>query len=240
MNGGGLRIGAFAGAPVILDWSVAILAGFVIFSGLDRGGLAALPDAISFLIAIVISILAHEFAHAGVAAALSLPSKRIVLTFFGGHVEFVRPPEKRWHDILVSAAGPFANLAIAAIIGFLVAPFLSRDADPAAVQFLYQLLFLNLILGAFNLLPGFPLDGGRILSSALRYFLAAARARMIAAAAGVLVALGLIAYGYFNGLWWTAAIAVILLLAAIAEFQAARGALKGDEPDQSEPGRSNT
>lgn len=250
MAAGGWRIGQFAGAPVIVDWSVAILAGYVIFSALDAGGGAALPGAFILLAAIFASILLHEFAHAWTAGLFKLPSKRIVLTFFGGHVEFARPPEKRWHDIAVSAAGPLSNLAAFAITylgmawlaslappyaerGILdVAPFLPPIYAPVEwgearilLSFFTTFAFLNLLLGALNLLPGFPLDGGRILSSSLAYVMHPARARITAGVSGALIAAGAGYYGITTGAWWTLMIAVLLLLAALAEISFARRAL---------------
>lgn len=260
MNSGGWRIGTFAGAPVIMDWSVLILAAYVILSSLDDGG--SLISALTFVAAILTSILLHEFGHAWTAKAFKLPSKRIVLTFLGGHVEFERPPETRWHNIAVSAAGPFANLAAFAALYYglnalgglappetprLMAqplPFLPPLAIPAdwfeariLSSFLGAFLAINLVLGAFNLLPGFPLDGGRILAAGLAYLMHPARARMVAGASGILIAAGAAYYGLTNGYLWTAMVAALLLLAALAEIALARQALAADH---SSGGRSNT
>jgi Zn-dependent protease len=179
-NNRGLRIGTFAGAPVVMDWSVAILIAYIVGRDFLEGGAAALPGAFAWVVAIFASILIHEFAHAGVAAALKLRSKVIVLTFFGGHVEFERKPDKRWHDILVFAAGPVSNLVVAFALTAVLA--VGNPLDPSAStqvlsdpgrnlveRFLAAFVMLNLLLGIFNLLPGFPLDGGRMLSAALSY-----------------------------------------------------------------------
>jgi Zn-dependent protease len=221
---GGLRIGTFAGAPVIVDWTVALMAGYFVLTDLSAGGLAALPRALAYVAALLISILAHECAHAGVAAALNLPSKRIVLTLFGGHVEFLRPPEKRWHDIAVSAAGPLANLALwraCLLAAALLAPASGGGDDAGgsggAIFFVAELGFINLLLGAFNLLPGFPLDGGRILQAALGYILSPGRARLVAAWCGLAIAAATGLFGAANGLVWTTGVALLLGLAALGE-----------------------
>jgi Zn-dependent protease len=227
MAAGGLRIGTFAGAPVIMDWSVAILAGYVVLSRLAAGGADALPGALVLLAAIFVSILIHEFAHAGTAAALKLPSKAIVLTFFGGHVEFERKPEKRWHDFVVSAAGPFSNLALAGAL-FGLAAVNPQPAGGLEADFLNQLFILNLLLGAFNLLPGFPLDGGRMLASGLSYVMAPPRARIIAGVTGICIAALAAWYGFAVGLPWTVLIGLLLLLAALAEIAAARRVLRSE------------
>lgn len=265
MNSGGWRIGTFAGAPVIMDWSVLILAGYVILSRLGDSGQGALLGAVTFVAAIFAAILLHEFGHAWTAQQLNLPSKRIVLTFLGGHVEFERPPETRWHNIAVSAAGPFANLAAFALLYYglnalgglappdtprLMAqplPFLPPLVVPAdwfeaqiLSSFLAAFLAINMMLGVFNLLPGFPLDGGRILAAALSYAMHPARARIAAGASGLLIAAGAAYYGFANGYVWTIMVALLLLLAALAEISLARRALAADQSSDRSGGRSNT
>ena len=237
----GLRIGAFAGAPVILDWSVALLVAYLLAIDISRNGIAGAPFAIAYAIALLVSILAHELAHAQVAAWFNLPSKAIVLTFFGGHVEFVRPPLKRWHDILVSAAGPLANLAIwAACQG--AAPLLAGGGDSAppdnpipelAGGFLGDLALLNLLLGAFNLLPGYPLDGGRMAQAALSYVIPRAAARRVAAWGGLIIAIGVAIFGLSRGLLLSVGIAYLLARAAWTEIVVATRLLRaGLAPSQ--------
>ncbi len=237
MAEGGLRIGTFAGAAIIVDWSVALLAGYLILSALDNGGFAALPSALVLLAALLSAILLHEFGHAGVAAALNLPSKRIVLSFMGGHVEFAHPPQRRWHDIAVSAAGPLANLATAGAL-FLIPPFSAPDAagGALAIAYLQSLMMISLLLGVFNLLPGFPLDGGRILTAALSFAMNVARARLITAVLGFLIAAATGYWGYVNSYWWTLGVSLLLALAALAEFRFAQAQLRTAQDE----GRSNT
>ncbi|MGE3248589.1 MAG: site-2 protease family protein [Hyphomonadaceae bacterium] len=235
MAAGGLRIGAFAGAAIIVDWSVALLAGYIILSGLDEGGVRALPAAFAFLAAILSAILIHEFGHAGVAAALKLPSKRIVLSFMGGHVEFAHPPRTRWHDIAVSAAGPLANLATAAVLFPLMPQF--GALPPYVALFFANLFVVSAFLGVLNLLPGFPLDGGRILTALLSYWLHPLRARFISGIAGLLIAAAAAYWGYANQAWWTLGIAILLVLAAISEIRFTSAALRAPQGDG---GRSNT
>jgi Zn-dependent protease len=233
----GFRIGTFAGAPVIVDWTVALMAGYFIFSDLSAGGPGALPGALGYVVGVLVSILVHECAHAGVAAALNLRSKRIVLTLFGGHVEFLKPPEKRWQDIFVSAAGPLANLALWLIcVGAAGALAASGGGDADAGQgsvllLVAQLGFINLLLGAFNLLPGYPLDGGRILQAALGYLMAPGWARLVAACCGLAIAAATALLGMANHLLWTTAIALFLGLGALGEASRARRQIAAARPD---------
>lgn len=224
-NDGGLRIGSFVGAAIVIDSSLVLLAAYVLGTALLDAGFSGLPGAGAFLLVLLLAVVVHEFAHAGVAAALKIPSKRIVLTFFGGYVQFAWTPKARWHEIAVSAAGPIANLIcwqIASLVAHGVAP------NTPASWVISQFAYVNLLLGAFNLLPGLPLDGGHVLRAALNYFMPRARAWFGAALVGLLVAAGIGAYAFTRGAWWTLMVALLLGLAAWGEAQRSRRAMAGD------------
>lgn len=222
----GLRIGSFAGAAIVIEPTFLLLGAYVLGSTLLRDGMAAAPDALIFIAVIFAAVLIHEFGHAAMAAALRIPSKRIVLTFFGGYVQFARPPKEGWHEIAVSAAGPGANLASYVLVASLLpllAPTLSPDAGSIALlNALHTFGFISMLLGLFNLLPGFPLDGGHILRAALTYVMPRRAARIATAVTGIIVAAGIFAYALSQGLLWTLFIAGVLGLAAWAELNAAR------------------
>ncbi|HVY85256.1 MAG TPA: M50 family metallopeptidase [Caulobacterales bacterium] len=228
----GLRIGSFAGAAIVVDPTVLILALYVLATGIADSGIGGVEGALIFLAALMLTVLLHEFGHAGVAALLKLPSKRIVLTFFGGHVEFAWPPKSRWQEIAVSFAGPAANLLTCAAL-IAIGSQLGNVPD-RLILFLSQLAYTSLILGVFNLLPGFPLDGGRILRAILNYFMSLDRARMVAGACGILVAVALGAWALMHGLWWSVMIALFLALAAWGEIQSARAAIASGQPSAPE------
>jgi stage IV sporulation protein FB len=238
----GLRIGSFAGAAIVIEPAFLLLAAYVAGSAFLRGGAEALPTALIYIGVIFAAVLIHEIGHAGVAAALHIPSKRIVLTFFGGYVQFARQPEKLWHEIAVSAAGPGANLVTYLLITALQ-PLLRDSLAPTDETFgflnaLAMLGFVSLILGVFNLLPGFPLDGGHILRAALTYMFPRPSARMIAAVCGLLVAAAVLVYALTGAMIWTGFIALLLGLAAWAELRTARYdmAQRPDTPDTTSNG----
>lgn len=233
----GLRLGSFAGAAIIVDSSLVLLAAFVLGSAVLNGGLETLPFALITLGAILLAVLLHEFGHAAMAAALGVRSKRIVLTFFGGFVQFETPPQMRWHEIAVAAAGPLTNLACAWLVDRAAGEaFASSFAHPVWSVALSQFAYVSLLLGAFNLIPALPLDGGHILRSFLNYFLSRPRASMVGAGFGVAFALALAAFGAIESLWLTVMIAVLLGLSAWAEIQRSRAALRAD---QGAPSSSN-
>ncbi|HYD88682.1 MAG TPA: site-2 protease family protein [Vitreimonas sp.] len=222
----GLRIGTFAGAPVIVEPAFLLLAAYVVGSSLLRGGAGALGEALIFVAVLFAAVLIHEFGHAGMAAALNAPSKRIVLTFFGGYVQFARQPKQGWHEMAVSAAGPGANLASWALITSLM-PLLANSLSPEPTSFallnaLSTFGFISLLLGLFNLLPGFPLDGGHILRAALSYVMPRRSARIATAVTGLIIAAALLAFALWAQMWWTLFIAGLLGLAAWAELRMAR------------------
>ena len=97
-------------------------------------------------------------------------------------------------------------------------------------------MMISLLLGVFNLLPGFPLDGGRILTAALSFAMSAPRARLITAVLGFLIAAATGYWGYVNSYWWTLGVSLLLALAALAEFRFAQAQLRADQ----DAGRSNT
>jgi Zn-dependent protease len=233
----GLRIGSFAGAAIVIEPAFLLLAAYVVGSAFLRGGAEAMPTALIFVGVIFAAILIHEIGHAAAAAALNIPSKRIVLTFFGGYVQFARQPKKPWHEIVVSAAGPAANLATWALAVSLL-PLLNSALPSTpdaftALNALQMLAFVSLLLGVFNLLPGFPLDGGHILRSALAYVFPRSTARTIAAVCGMIVAALIGLWALRGGMLWTGFIAVLLALAAWAELRAARydAAQRSDSSD---------
>ncbi len=156
---------------------------------------------LALALAIVTSVLAHELAHAKTATALGIPVRHVVLTWFGGFAEFWVQPRRRWHEALVAAAGPAANLVIAGLcfvaIGVIQTPLQSQlvslgvtwDLRGAGfiLAVLLWLFWANLAMACFNLMPGLPLDGGHILRSFLSTRMSVGRAGWIAAWCGVAV-----------------------------------------------------
>jgi Zn-dependent protease len=182
----------------------------------------ALAAAAAFLI----SVLVHELAHALVARARGMRVPRITLLMFGGLTEMEGEPDSPASELLIAGVGPLVSLAIGiasimAVQGLIEPGFIDRDdlaarakelvaqLGPAATLLLW-LGPVNLMLGLFNLVPGFPLDGGRLLRAALWWSTSdLTKATRWAAAAGKLVAYGLIVFGvismfgggFVQGLW---------------------------------------
>ena len=118
--------------------------------------------AFAFAILLLLSVFVHELAHAGAAAATGTPATHIVLDLWGGHTAFSEESAGPWRSIVVSVVGPLSNGLIA-----LIAELAIRGADPVGVPrlLLVATATSNLLVAIFNVLPGLPLDGGRILEA---------------------------------------------------------------------------
>ena len=169
------------------------------------------------------SVLAHELAHSLVARSRGLPVSRISLFIFGGVSDIEREPESAGVDFQMAFVGPLTSLVLGALL-LMVAKVIGPSSALVGAVFGY-LGITNVLLGAFNLLPGFPLDGGRVLRSILWKLTGSlTRATRIAANAGQVISYLMILTGiwlFFHGDvldgLWIGFIALFLLLAAQAE-----------------------
>lgn len=155
------------------------------------------------------SILLHEMSHSLVARHYGLQVPSITLFVFGGVSSLVKEPDNPRQEFWVAIVGPLTSFAIALVLGVAYLPLHELDHGAAAIA--SNLAFINLVLGVFNLVPGFPLDGGRVLRSVIwmkkRDLLGATR---LAAAAGQAVAYLVMAIGVFlflfhdvlSGIWF--------------------------------------
>ena len=185
------------GIPVLIDLTFGIILLMFVNSG------PSFAIGLSEALILAISIVAHEFGHALTGRVFGCETKTITLSFVGGCASMVSMPRKGWQEFLVALAGPLVSFVLA-IIGFLLLAFVPIRSD-FVVDSLFYLMWMNLILGCFNLLPGFPMDGGRIFRSVLMLFLSRPKATFVAMVVGrvfaVLLALSGI-YSLFNGGGW--------------------------------------
>ena len=160
------------GIPVYLDFSLIIL---LILFVMDFGSFVY---GLSFALALALSIVAHELGHALTARSFGYHTRDITLSLLGGCASLIALPRKAWQEFLTALAGPLVSFALAAI-GFFTLFFFPIENHWLRFALVY-LMWLNLMLGGFNLLPGFPLDGGRIFRSVLRAFLSRPKATFVA------------------------------------------------------------
>lgn len=167
----GIPLGRIAGIPVFLAYSWFIIAAFTVIaygpvlqSNNPRLGVTAFFVAFAYALLLLISVLAHELAHALTAKLFHWPTEKIVLNLWGGHTQFESFTASPGRSVLVAMAGPAANFILAGA-GWLLLAYgdLSGVADILANIFVWA----NLLIGIFNVLPGLPLDGGRLVESAV-------------------------------------------------------------------------
>ena len=188
----------------------------------------AIPGAVAFIAA----LLAHELAHSLVARRCGVPVTSITLWALGGVSELGGEPPTARADLLIAAAGPVTSLAVGVVFGGVAVAVRAGGGPVIAVAGFGWLAVMNVFLAVFNLLPGAPLDGGRILRAALwtRHGDRARAARSAAAAGRVLGAV-IIAAGFGEVLiWgdagglWLALIGMFIMSAATAEAAAGTAA----------------
>ncbi|WP_156755991.1 site-2 protease family protein [Actinokineospora pegani] len=165
---GGLLLFRYVGVPVVLapSWWLGALAIVVLYAPLvgnfipGAGPAETVLLAAAFAVLLGVSVLAHELGHCVVALRLGLPVRRVRLFLLGGLSEIARTPRRPGHEGVVAAAGPAVSIALAAVCG---AALLVMPPGGAVWLLVVECAFANVAVGVFNLLPGLPLDGGRML-----------------------------------------------------------------------------
>ncbi|MFC4010435.1 site-2 protease family protein [Nonomuraea purpurea] len=165
----GLRMGKPFGIPVYVSWTWFVVAAFItmMFGPRFRQMLPELDSTAAYAVAFVfavllyVSVLLHELAHSVLAKWYGLPVRRITLYLLGGVSEIEKEPPTPGKEFMVAAAGPALSLGLAGL-GLLGDIFLINNGGIPELL-VWQLWVANLIVGVFNLMPGLPLDGGRML-----------------------------------------------------------------------------
>lgn len=198
-----LNLGRVAGIKILVHWTFVLLLAWVAFTEAQRGSdLATTLLAIGFILAVFLCVVLHELGHALTAQRYGINTKMITLLPIGGVASLEKMPEKPKQELLIAVAGPAVNVVIALIL-WLVLPSLQEvpaedfflRITPA--NFLYLLLFVNVVLVLFNAIPAFPMDGGRVLRALLAFKLGRVRATQIAANLGQLLAIFFVFIGFF-------------------------------------------
>lgn len=227
----GFSAGSVFGFPIYVEMTALYMGPWLLVAALTQASGVDLVRALIFFTLIPLSVLAHELGHAFAARALNVPVRHIALTWFGGYASFHFLPQRR-HEAIIAFAGPATNLVIAALLwaallwnagsgtpGLSAIDLASLGAgDPGARYITIPFVqardlawydhairdgaLINLSLGLFNLLPGLPLDGGHILRAGLNARMSRGRATWIAAWAGFVIGLSVVAYAiWIESLW---------------------------------------
>jgi Zn-dependent protease len=195
------KLGTAFGIGIYVHWSFLLLAAYVLFTNGTQGGWALALFSILFLFAVFGCVVLHELGHALMARAFGIGTRDITLYPIGGIARLERMGDKPGEELCIALAGPAVNFVLAVILfalgivlvgarnwaGFLNTP--DELAGLWGVGFLFNLLAANVVLGLFNLLPAFPMDGGRVLRALLSWPLGRLQATEIAAGVGMVMAL---------------------------------------------------
>ncbi len=214
-----IPLGRVAGSEIRIHLTFLILLAWIGVAAYLQGGPAAALDGMAFIVAVFACVTLHELGHALAARRYGIATPDITLLPIGGLARLSRLPEKPVEEIVIAIAGPAVNVVIAAVLILIGARV---DASALAVDkpdagFASRLAAVNVFLVVFNLIPAFPMDGGRVLRAVLALKLGRRRATEIAATIGQGLAFVFGFLGLVNGNAILVFIAVFVYLAAAAE-----------------------
>lgn len=232
--GWSVNIGSIAGTAVRIHITFILFLVWIFVASWVQGGPEAAWNGLAFLILLFACVLAHEFGHIFTARAFGVSTPDVILLPIGGVARLERIPEAPGEELLVAVAGPLVNVAIALILVVFFGASLSLQhlgaVENEQVSMIDRLAIVNLFLVLFNLIPAFPMDGGRVLRALLAMRFGHVRATEIAATIGQWTAFALGFLGLFtNPLLIFIAIFVYLAAASEAQLVAIR-AMSRDVP----------
>jgi len=184
-----LKIGRFAGIDVYMHVTFLLLISWVALMHWRQGqSITAALAGVAFILAVFLCVVLHEFGHALTARRYGIPTRDITLLPIGGVARLERMPTNPLQELWVALAGPAVNVVIAALLFIWL--MISASFEPMQTltlttgPFLERIMAVNIFLVAFNLIPAFPMDGGRVLRAVLATRKDYARATQIAASIG--------------------------------------------------------
>ena len=184
------------GIRLEVHFTFFLLVAFFVFVGWQSEGAVGVAWHLALLFLIFTCVVLHELGHSLAALHYKIPVDRILLLPIGGMAQFRQMPRDPWRELVITAAGPAVNFVLAAVLylvlsdpwGF-VRPGFTLQSTEGILQ---SILAINMVMGVFNLLPVFPMDGGRIFRALLAYRLPYLKATFIAATvAKILAAVGI-------------------------------------------------
>ena len=222
---GAFRLLTVAGIDIKVHFTFPLV---LVLGAVDWGGkhgTAGAAFGAILMLALFVCVVLHELGHSLVAQRFGIHVREIVLLPIGGVAVLGKMPRKPVQELLIAIAGPLVNVAIALGLGLylgfngdlpLDGSQLTKlaDAGPSTQTLLQWLFAANVSLFVFNLLPAFPMDGGRILRAVLAMFMGFSRATRVAAGVGQMLALALGLFAIFNGQILLALVAAFVFLGA--------------------------
>ena len=199
---GAYNIVTVRGIHIFIHWTFLLLIGWVLLVNFSSGNnIEQLSWSILFILAVFACVALHELGHALMAARFGIKAKNIVLLPIGGTASIEKFPANPRQELAISIAGPVVNIVIATLLWLVLLPNTTFTETPKDISimhghdFIYNLRIVNIGLALFNLIPVFPMDGGRILRALLGFKLNYIQATTIATNAGKIIAVIFVALG---------------------------------------------
>src|ERR687894_1940751 len=229
--GGSFKVGRAFGIDVKVHWTFLLLLAFFGFTAYQNSGRFAIAlVTVGVIVALFVCVLLHEYGHSLVAQRLGIQIGDITLLPIGGLARLKTLPEKPWDEVKIAIAGPLVNVVLAPLFfgvaillggGITMPPNILEGVQSAAQVFVY-LGFINVALVVFNLIPAFPMDGGRVLRGLLATRLGPVRATDISSAIGQFFAAAFFLIGLLGGNYLLALVGVFIFFGAGGEQQMVR------------------
>ncbi len=229
-----LKLFRFAGINVYVHWTFSLLLLYVAYTENKNGAdWLEILESIGFVLSIFLCVVMHEYGHALAARKYGIETKDINILPMGGVARLERMPEKPQQELWVALAGPLVNVVIA----FLVSFYLVSTIDIAVLEnelallksgteptdsvlmgnYWFNVLAVNILLVVFNLIPAFPMDGGRIFRALLSMKIGRIRATKIASIVGQVISVGFVGIGFYLSAPMLILVGIFIFLAARAE-----------------------
>jgi Zn-dependent protease/CBS domain-containing protein len=227
-----LNIGKVAGTVVRIHLTFLLFLAWIFAASYSQGGAATAWDSVIFMVLLFLCVLLHEFGHIFTARAFGVATPYVTLLPIGGVAQLERIPEEPGQEFLIAIAGPLVNVVITILLVAIGGATLQSNAaaglDNAHFSLVDRLAAVNLFLALFNMIPAFPMDGGRVLRALLASRMGYVRATEVAAAIGQFVAFALGFIGLmYNPILIFIAIFVYLAASSEAHMVALRAASRG-------------
>lgn len=217
--GWSIKLFSWGGTAVRMHVTFLLLVAWIAAVQWSRGGPHEALSGVLFILVLFACVVLHEFGHIFAARRYGIRTPDVTLLPIGGVAALERMPEKPSQEIVVALAGPAVNLVIAAVLFTVLGLRFDSEkltAETLQSSFLAQVAIANVVLLVFNLIPAFPMDGGRVLRALLAMWLGFTRGTKVAATIGQLMAIGFAFLG-FMGNPMLILIALFIYLAASGE-----------------------
>ncbi|TWU63196.1 putative zinc metalloprotease Rip3 [Crateriforma conspicua] len=230
-----LRLGTFFGIDLFVHWTFGLLIAYMVATSWSEGPLGVVYS-VARLFGVFLCVTLHEYGHALTARIFHVPTVDITLLPIGGVARLKQMPRVPWQELLVAVAGPAVNVVIAGLLILGIYAFTGGDLgirlgwdtqsqielsdlliEPSIWGFVLTMLLVNIMLIVFNMIPAFPMDGGRVLRSGLAMLMSYRRATFIASRIGLLCAALMAFYALQVGAFMPVFIAAFIAFAGMNE-----------------------